>query len=77
MPFVYDMYIGKIQLHAKGFSLSRGGGGGGGAHLKIYISVSYMINRENHGLNPNFQKRNFTNLENKFWDNSRTGPTIV
>ena len=28
MSFLYDMYIGKIQLHANGFSLDLGEGGG-------------------------------------------------
>ena len=54
MSFLYDMYIGKIQLHANGFSLDLGDGGG--THLKKYISVSFMFNRRYHVLNPNFQK---------------------
>ena len=53
-------------------------GSGGGTHLtKIYISVSYMFNRGKLCFQPKISKTNFTNLENNFYDNSRTRPAIL
>ena len=54
MPFLYDVWIVKLQLYAKGLVWSRGGGGEGESTSVKLFSIFYMLNSKNGVFNPYF-----------------------